>query len=67
MLLRTLTVIEAVESTYKITCYTADSVESNIVVVFTSAAAGAGFSDNSGISAAWVTVDGMVDSAVSYA
>ncbi len=67
MLLSTLSVIETVKSTYKITCDTAYPVESDIVGMFLSAAAWTSLADNSCVSAAGVTVNRMVDSTVAYA
>ena len=67
MLFSTLAVIETVKSTYEVTCDTTDPVESNIVGVLFSAAAGTSLADNTCVSAAGITVNRVVDSTIAYA
>ena len=61
----TLTVVEAVESTHKIACDTADTVECHAAVMLGTAAAGTGLADDARVSAAGIAVNGVVDSSVS--
>ena len=67
MLLGTFTVVEAVESAYEVACDTAYAVECHIVVVLTASAARTLIAYDACVSAARVTVNRMVDSAVADA
>ena len=59
-----LAVIESVDCAYKITCDTADTLKSCVIAVVASAALGADIADYTGISAAGISVDGVVDRTV---
>ena len=63
----TLTVIETVESTYKIACYKAYPVKCYIVGMLFSTAARTCFTDYTCISAAWIAVNRVVYSTIADA
>ena len=67
VLFRTLAVVDTDESTNEIAGDTAYPVECNVVAVFLTSAVRAGLADDTCVSAAWVTVNRVVDSAVADA
>lgn len=64
--LGSLGVIKAVKRSDKVSCNTADPVKCYRIGMFLSAAAGTRIADDSGISAARITVNRMIDSSVAY-
>ena len=62
-----LAVVESVDCAYKIACDTADTLKSCVIAVVASSALGADIADYTGISAAGISVDGVVDRTVADA
>ena len=57
-------IVPSVHCSYKIACYTADTLKSCVIAVVASSALGADIADYTGISAAGISVDGVVDRTV---
>lgn len=60
-------IVKSVKRSDEISCNAADSVKSHSVGMLLSAAAWTSIAYDSGISAAWITINGMIDSSVAYA